>query len=108
MSCEKIHVHSSYLKDYPAPPKDSNDEQNFKRPKVVVRVEILNILGIDEVSSIIKLQYKLILTWRDPRLHFDNLKLHTNKNVVSPNEAERIWYPRLVFVNTIDKEQTKV
>ena len=108
MSCEKIHVHPSYLKDYPAPPREAIEEVGFNNSKVVLSVDILNILGIDEVSSLIKLQYKLSLTWRDPRLHFHNLKEHTHQNVISPNEAKRIWYPRLVLVNTVDKEQTKV
>ena len=78
------------------------------KANVVLGVEVLNILNIDEVSSLIQLQYKLTLTWRDPRLHFIDLKEHTHQNVLSPEEAKSIWYPRLVMVNTIDKKQTIV
>ena len=86
----------------------SKEELKISKSKVVLSVDILNILSIDEVSSLIKLKYKLTLIWRDPRLHFDNLKEHTHQNVVSPKEAKDIWYPRLVLVNTIEEEETKI
>ena len=111
MFCDKVHVDPSYLKDQPPPPMESKDlglDQSLNKSKVVLGAEILNILSINEVSSMIELQYKLILTWRDPRLHFIDLKEHTHQNVLSPSEAKSIWYPRLVLVNTIDKAQTIV
>ena len=107
VSCNKVHVDHTYLKDQPPPPLDSKDNE-IKKSKVVLAVEIFNILHIDEVSSLIKLQFKLTLSWRDPRLHFVDLKEHAHQNVLSRKEVEKIWYPVLVLINTIDKEQTIV
>ena len=107
MFCDKVDVDSSYLKNQPPPPLVDKDHANDKA-NVVMGIEILNILRIDEVSSHMELQYKLTLTWRDPRLHFVDLKKHTHQNVLSPEEANSIWYPRLVMVNTVDKKQTIV
>ena len=105
--CDKVRLPYTYLTDQPPPPLDSKDNKSNKS-KVVLGVEIFNILHINEVSSLIKLQFKLILTWRDPRLHFIDLKEHTHQNVISEKQVKQIWHPVLVLVNTIDKEQTIV
>ena len=101
IDCEKIQVDSSYLKDRPPAPRNS---ASTSRSQVVINIDISNVLSIDEVASVLKLQYHLVMTWRDPRLKFRNLKKDTHLNGGSKN----IWYPRLVFFNTMDKEDTRV
>ena len=101
VDCDKIQVDSSYLENQPPAPSHS---ASASRSQVVMNIDILNVLSIDEVASVLKLQYHLVLTWRDPRLKFRNLKKDTHQN----SGADNIWYPKLVFFNTMEKDDTKV
>ena len=68
---------------------------------------ILNILNIDIVRSKIKVQFKVLLSWYDSRLHFKNLKSSEYYNWIN-SEADTIWYPVLGFHNTESKQSTVV
>ena len=65
-------------------------------------------MDISEVDSEIGVQYRLIMSWTDPRLTFWNLKAESYLNTVSNRDAEKVWYPKLQFYNTKEKEETKV
>ena len=67
---------------------------------IVIDVEIWSILGIYEVEEIFKVQFKMTMTWRDPRLIYQNLKNDSFMNIVSPEEADGIWFPHVVSLNT--------
>lgn len=68
----------------------------------------MNILDIAEVDSLLELQFNLVLSWRDQRLGFRNLKDSDYLNTVSYEEALSIWYPKVVFFNTKEKNVAKV
>lgn len=62
IDCEMIEIDKSYLKDIPAPPQAS---QKFSL--VNVSVDVLGILEINEVDSLMTIQFQLRLSWFDPR-----------------------------------------
>ena len=68
----------------------------------------MKVMDISEVGSEIGVQYKLIMSWTDPRLTFWNLKAESYLNTVSNQDALKVWYPKLQFYNTKEKEETKV
>merc|ERR1712117_1010429 len=53
------------------------------------------------------LKYRMTLKWKDSRVEFRNLKQENFLNTLSTDEAGKIWYPRVVFYNTRDTEETK-
>ena len=57
-----VEIDQSYIKDIPAPPRMGNNLTH-----VNVSIDTLAILEIDEVDSIISIQFQLYLTWFDPR-----------------------------------------
>jgi hypothetical protein len=57
-----VEIDNSYIKDIPAPPLE---ESNFT--KINVSMDTLAILEINEVDSLISIQFQLYLTWYDPR-----------------------------------------
>ena len=65
-------------------------------------------MDIVEVDSLLELQFDLVLYWRDQRLKFRNLKNSTYLNTVSHKEATSIWYPKIEFFNTKEKDVAKV
>ena len=103
IDCDKIVVPESYLNEVPPPPMDGEDLAN-----VFISIEVVKILDLHEVDSAMIMQYKMTLTWRDLRVEFKNLKQETFLNTVGRDDAAKIWYPRIVFYNTRDMEETTV
>ena len=67
---------------------------------IIIDVDIWSILGVYEVEEIFEVQFKMSMTWRDPRLTYQNLKADSFMNIVSPEEADGIWFPQVVSLNT--------
>ena len=101
-NCTILIKPSSYI-SYVAPPKPANQDKN----PIEMALTILNILNIDIVRSKIKVQFKLLLSWYDSRLHFKNLKSSEYYNWIN-SESDIIWYPVLGFHNTESKQSTVV
>ena len=70
-------------------------------------LEIWAVLAISEVEELFSVKFKVTMTWVDPRLRFLNLKNDTSMNIVAPKEAEKIWYPVIMFINTRKMDLSK-
>ena len=103
ISCDKVSVPISYQNETPPPPKNG---ENFAH--IYLNIEISEVLELHEVHSIMTLQYKLTLKWRDSRVVFRNLKQDTFLNTLDTQDTKKIWYPQVVLYNTENKENTQV
>ena len=65
-------------------------------------------MEMDEVQHYITFQFKITLTWRDQRVSFYNLKHDKSLNALNSNETNQIWLPLLFYVNTDDKDTTRL
>ena len=74
---------------------------------ITLDLEIWTVLSISEVEELFSVKFKLTMTWVDSRLTFLNLKEDTSMNKVSPLEAEKIWYPVVLFINTRKMDLSK-
>ena len=63
-------------------------------------MDIWAVLSISEVAELFSVKFKVTMIWIDPRLSFLNLKNDTSINIVAPEEAKKIWYPVVMFINT--------
>ena len=103
VNCHKIAVPESYLNEVPIPPDDGKVLADIS-----LSIDVIRVLELEEVESEMKLQYRLTLRWKDPRVTFRNLKEDTYLNTVGNDDAAKIWYPQVVFYNTKNMEETKV
>ena len=94
-------VPETYKNEVPAPPMGDDILAN-----IFLSVDITTVLHLDEVDSIMTLQYTLTLKWMDSRVTFRNLKYDTFLNTIDTRDASKIWYPKLLIYNTEDKEDT--
>ena len=75
---------------------------------VNVSLSILDILQIDEMKETFTAKISLRREWMDRRLTYKNLKReNSNKNDLSTEEAESIWYPSVSINNVENKEKVK-
>ena len=103
VNCDKISVPETYLPDVPPPPIEDN-----LLADIFVSIDVMKVLNLVEVDESMVLKYRLTLKWKDSRVQFRNLKKENYLNSLGPEEAGKIWYPRVVFYNTRDTEETKV
>ena len=75
---------------------------------VFLSIDVIKVLNLEEVDESMVLKYRMTLKWKDSRVEFRNLKKENYLNTLSSDEAAKIWYPRIVFFNTRDTEETKV
>ena len=94
----------SYQKE--APPLPLNGQQTHA--EVLLSLNVTSIEEVSEVDSSITIQFTTNLKWREAQLRFKNLKKERFLNTVSTKDAEKIWYPKLLFFNTRYKVTTTV
>ena len=104
-------MYPSYLENEPPPalPQEDNTKV-LRKPEVNIRIDIWNILSIAEVDSLLEIQFLIVLIWKDPRLLYRNLKEKSHLNTASETREPRknIWYPRVVFYNTKNRDESQV
>ena len=64
----------------------------------------MNILKIKEVDNLFSCQLRLLLSWKDQRLEFSDLKVTEEQNTLSQAEVEQLWTPLVVFANTEERD----
>ena len=86
---------STYNKGMIPPPVN-----NLNKAGIELSIEVHRILAINEIEETFRISYSLILTWKDPRLSYHNLKKNSNLNVLSSTEQFSVWRPIIVLFNT--------
>ena len=79
-------------------PQSSRDN----RLQLNASVSIISIFDINEATNELKVQMSISLSWFDSALNFTNLHNETSHNLLTFNETDSIWRPRLNFrdINT--------
>ena len=73
---------------------------------VYIDVDTKKVLTIDEIGGTFEVQQLVVLTWKDARIKYLNLKdeddnkNHGNQNSLLMQEKDIIWTPTLTFLNT--------
>ena len=75
---------------------------------IFLSIEVIKVLNLVEVDESMVLKYRMTLRWKDSRLKFRNLKKENYLNTIGKDESSKIWYPKVIFYNTRDTEETKV
>ena len=71
-------------------------------------VILVNILEIDIVGGLFRTRHVLDRQWFDPLLTYRNLDKDYRINLISEEEQEQVWFPKLVFVNELSEDDTLV
>ena len=101
LECILIVSKPSYNKIMIPSPVNSTDE----KLRINVKIVIHSILGIDEIKQSFYVSYMLVLTWKDTRLTYYNLKKNPNLNVLSEEEKFSLWTPDIILDNTKEKQK---
>lgn len=100
--CAMVLFPPTYRQEF-APVEVAEDGQII-RTEVLVAIELLEILKIKEVDNLFSCQLRLLLSWKDQRLEFADLKVTEEQNTLSQAEVEQLWTPLVVFANTEERD----
>ncbi|KAK7084745.1 hypothetical protein SK128_000419 [Halocaridina rubra] len=95
----------NYPEDYRSklPPRPASDEA------LPISVNVsMDTLNVDTTTMLLSVSYNLRITWFDNRLTYNNLKQLTRLNTVSLTQVEKLWIPKIGFINTDDIQNTAV
>lgn len=101
IQCNVLNIKPSYSKVISPP--ENNDEGLLD---IIVSLNLEEIFEVDEVRRRLDVAFTIELAWYDSRLTFNNLKPKKNLNVLTPEQIQQIWIPKLVFVNTKKRSMT--
>ena len=73
-----------------------------------VSISLNKVVLIDEENHAIKLQFEILLEWRENRAIFHNLKENEALNALNDTEIRNLWLPLVIYENTDDKESTRI
>ena len=89
-------------------PPFSMNKSSIVPVSVNVSLRLLTVIDIDENDNTIDLQFEIILTWRDYRISFSNLKDQSFLNALTDKNIQSLWLPLVVYDNTNQKETTRL
>ena len=75
---------------------------------VNIRLDIIDIIEIDEVKGSIRIKLRVKAAWFDNRVTFSNLRLNRRLNELDNKEFSYIWKPDILFMNIISNEDREI
>ena len=67
---------------------------------VKVSLVLLKVIDIDEIEFSFSFKFEILLTWRDNRVTFQNLRNDSTYNLLRQNEVRMLWLPLVIYWNT--------
>ena len=101
-NCQLITLSPGYRQDRPPQPGTRVSQQDSTADSLSeIRAEltILDILDIDDTSSVFKVFFTLELHWTDLNLHYCYLHQDDNYNIISDDIIKQIWTPDIGFIH---------
>ena len=74
--------------------------------EVNISVILVNIIEIDIVGGLFRTRHVLDRRWLDPPLSYRNLDDDYRINLISEEEEEKIWFPKMIFLNALSEDDT--
>ena len=91
MDCNMLVIGNGYSRM--VPPIKLAPDKTLIPITVDVSIELLKIVEIEEENHAIDFQYQIIMSWRDHRVDYHNLKRDTSFNALREADIKRIWLP---------------
>ena len=101
-NCQVLVLKKGYNKNVP-PINSDNPVVN-----VSVSIDLLKLVDIDEPDYSIKIQFEIMLKWKENRATYNNLKKADALNALIQKDISKLWLPEVIYENTDNKESTRL
>ena len=75
------------------------------KPEVSVKIEILDLLNVDDKSSSFEIYFEQITSWYDPNLSYNFLKNQSIKNFLNPSTQDKMWIPEILYMHELSMKR---
>lgn len=103
VDCQLVAIPGEYQRHLP--PRPGRNRSASLPVAVAVTVESL---GVRTLSLAMQVSHEIVMTWRDNRLHYENLKVDDILNVLPASTSAKLWIPVVHFVNTDTYKHTEL
>lgn len=93
--CKIVRVPNGYLSHIPP----RNEGINFTQLALNISIEIQRFKQVVDAQHFIEMEFLIRISWKDPRVKYNNLKFGDNRNKLSQDETLTIWQPAIYFHN---------
>jgi hypothetical protein len=104
-SCTMLALKKSYNKLIPPVVIVSN---TIMPAHVNVSIVLLKIVSMAEVQHSIDFQFEVVLSWKENRATYNNLKQKTALNALTKEDISMLWLPYVIYDNTDMKEAVQL
>ena len=101
-------MEEGYNKRVPPISAKSLNDRTIVPVSVGVSIVLLEVVSIDEVDHSIQLQFEMIVSWKENRATYLNLKEETALNKMKEEDIQRLWLPLIIYTNTDQKKTTRL
>ena len=101
-------LEGGYNKRVPPISAENALEDTIVPVSVGVSIVLMEVVSIDEVDHSIQLQFEVILTWKENRATYLNLKKNMALNKMTEEDIQRLWLPLIIYTNTDQKKTTRL
>ena len=106
--CKLLLLEEGYNKGVPPITAESALDRTIVPVAVGISIVLLEVVSIDEVDHSIQLQFEVILSWKENRATYLNLKEETALNKMKEEDIQRLWLPLIIYTNTDQKKTTRL
>jgi hypothetical protein len=106
--CKLIELKESYNKLIPPISTVSPANDTILPAHVNVSIVLLKIVSMEEVEHSIDFQFEVVLSWRENRVSYNNLKQKTALNALTKEGISMLWLPYMIYDNTDMKEAVQL
>jgi hypothetical protein len=107
--CKLLVLQRSYKKLIPPISTVSPVNDTIVPAHVNVSIVLLKIVKMEETDHKIDMQFEINLEWKETsRLIYHNLQKRTSLNVINDEDVGKLWLPKVIYVNTDQKETTRL
>ena len=71
-------------------------------------MDLLRLVDIDEPDYSIEIQFEIMLSWKENRVSYNNLKKAVALNALTQDDIKKLWLPEVIYENTDQKESTRL
>ena len=75
------------------------------KPDVSVKIQILDLLDVDDASSSFEIYFEQEISWYDSSLTYSFLKNQSIKNFLNPTIRKKLWFPEVLYLHKLSMER---
>ena len=107
-NCKLLVLEDGYNKKVPPLVANRKKIEELELLPVKVSLTLQKVVAVEEGEYSVSFKFMITLEWRENRVTYQNLKNDSTNNMLSQEEVNILWLPRVIYWNTDQEETTRL